>query len=52
MEILSENKNPKHWTAIYVGIMSYLSSDEKQNLGLHFVVLESTSSILGGGQRF
>jgi hypothetical protein len=28
--------------------MPYLSSDEKQNLGLHFVVLESTSSIFWG----
>jgi hypothetical protein len=34
------------------GHPSYLSSDERQNLGLHFVVLESTSSIFWGGQRF
>jgi hypothetical protein len=52
MESPSENNNPKHWAAIYVLTLSYLSSDERQNLGLHFVVLESTSSIFWGGQRF
>ncbi len=28
--------------------VSYLSSVEKQNIGLHFVALESSSSIFGG----
>jgi hypothetical protein len=48
MESQSENNNPN----TVQQYMSYLSSDERQNLGLHFVVLEIISSIFGEAKGF